>query len=171
MALTKVTYVDDETVIGAQNLNDIQDEIISNADNINNNTDDISNNATAILNLQTFQGDVADYPVEYGTASGWDYRKWNSGEYECWYRSPSNINVACTYAWSTLYYGTIDTINFPITFIDYPIMSVTVQAGAGGCWAAPDYPSKSQTGPIYMYRPISSTINCRVNVYAFGRWK
>lgn len=29
MALTKVTYVDDETVISAQNLNDIQDEIIT----------------------------------------------------------------------------------------------------------------------------------------------
>lgn len=29
MALTKVTYVDDVTVISAQNLNDIQDEIIA----------------------------------------------------------------------------------------------------------------------------------------------
>lgn len=28
MALTKVTYVDQETVIGADNLNDIQDAII-----------------------------------------------------------------------------------------------------------------------------------------------
>ena len=28
MALTKVTYTDDETVITAQNLNDIQDSII-----------------------------------------------------------------------------------------------------------------------------------------------
>ena len=30
MALNKVTYVDGTTVIGAQNLNDIQDEIIAN---------------------------------------------------------------------------------------------------------------------------------------------
>ena len=28
MALTKVVYTDDETIIGAQNMNDIQDEII-----------------------------------------------------------------------------------------------------------------------------------------------
>jgi len=34
MALEKVTYVDGETVIGAKNLNDIQDEIIENAANI-----------------------------------------------------------------------------------------------------------------------------------------
>ena len=34
MALNKVTYVDNETVIGAQNLNDIQDEIITNAADI-----------------------------------------------------------------------------------------------------------------------------------------
>ena len=34
MALTKVVYTDGETVIGAQNLNDIQDAIIENAQNI-----------------------------------------------------------------------------------------------------------------------------------------
>lgn len=35
MALTKVHYTDNETVIGAKNLNDIQDEIIANGNNIN----------------------------------------------------------------------------------------------------------------------------------------
>lgn len=34
MALSKVTYVDNQTVIGAKNLNDIQDEIIANAPTI-----------------------------------------------------------------------------------------------------------------------------------------
>ena len=34
MALTKVTYVDNVTVIGATNLNAIQDEIIANGTNI-----------------------------------------------------------------------------------------------------------------------------------------
>jgi len=35
MALTKVQYTDGVTVIGAKNLNDIQDEIIANGNNIN----------------------------------------------------------------------------------------------------------------------------------------
>ena len=35
MALTKVQYTDNVTVIGAKNLNDIQDEIIANGNNIN----------------------------------------------------------------------------------------------------------------------------------------
>ncbi len=34
MALTKITYVDNVTVIGAQNLNDIQDEVIANGNSI-----------------------------------------------------------------------------------------------------------------------------------------
>lgn len=45
MALSKVTYVDGETVIYASNLNDIQDEIIDIADSV----DDIG---PAITNAQ-----------------------------------------------------------------------------------------------------------------------
>ena len=41
MALSKVTYVNGQTVIGAANLNDIQDEIIANASSIATNTSDI----------------------------------------------------------------------------------------------------------------------------------
>lgn len=42
MALTKVTYVDDVTVIYAQNLNDIQDEIIRNANDIATHSSEIA---------------------------------------------------------------------------------------------------------------------------------
>ena len=53
MALDKVVYVDGETVIYADNLNDIQDEIISNAGKIAENTGDIEDNADDISALQT----------------------------------------------------------------------------------------------------------------------
>ena len=43
MALTKRTYVDGETIITAQNLNDIQDEIISNTNNKANKSATVSN--------------------------------------------------------------------------------------------------------------------------------
>ncbi len=118
---------------------------------------------------------MSDFVIDEGTSSvtggNWFYRKWVNGCYECWFRSSSNVSVACTTAWGSLYYGTIATINFPITFIDYPVLQVTVQAAVGGAWAAPDYPSKSASGPIYMYRPTSLTLNCRVNLYAQGQWK
>ena len=48
MALTKVTYVNGTTVIGAQNLNDIQDEIIANAASIGENASDISTLTAAL---------------------------------------------------------------------------------------------------------------------------
>lgn len=41
MSITKITYVNGVTVIGANNLNEIQDEIIANASNIATNASDI----------------------------------------------------------------------------------------------------------------------------------
>ena len=46
MALNKVTYTDNVTVIGATNLNDIQDEIIANGESI---ADEASHRAYADL--------------------------------------------------------------------------------------------------------------------------
>ena len=48
MALSKVTYVNGQTVIGAANLNDIQDEIIANASSIATNTSDIDTLETTV---------------------------------------------------------------------------------------------------------------------------
>lgn len=42
MALDKVNYIDGETVIGAKNLNEIQEEIIKNGADIKKNGDDLA---------------------------------------------------------------------------------------------------------------------------------
>ena len=60
MAFTKKTYTEGQTVITAQNLNDI-------------------NNF-----LGGGPGNLADYVVEQGTSGLWTYRKWASGVAECW---------------------------------------------------------------------------------------
>ena len=60
MAFTKKTYTEGQTVITAQNLNDI-------------------NNF-----LGGGTGNLADYVVEQGTSGSWTYRKWASGVAECW---------------------------------------------------------------------------------------
>ena len=57
MALNKVTYVDGQTIIGAQNLNNIQDEIIANGNAI-------GTQATAIQNLDTNKADVTPLNAE-----------------------------------------------------------------------------------------------------------
>ena len=48
MALNKRTYVDQETVITAQNLNEIQDAIIANEEAIEDQGDDIGNRQDAV---------------------------------------------------------------------------------------------------------------------------
>lgn len=48
MALTKVTYTDNVTVIGADNLNDIQDEIIANGETSWNHIGELSNSGDSI---------------------------------------------------------------------------------------------------------------------------
>lgn len=51
MALTKVTYVDKETVIGAENLNAIQDNVIANANVNTSQTAQIQQNTEAIATI------------------------------------------------------------------------------------------------------------------------
>lgn len=53
MALNKVTYVDEETVIHAENLNDIQDEIISNGERIADAEQDIIEQSSRIAKLES----------------------------------------------------------------------------------------------------------------------
>ena len=74
MALVKRTYVDGETIITAQNLNDIQDEIISNTNNKANKSTTVTsvsfNSSTKYLQ-QTINGTTSN--IKYlGSVVGLD---------------------------------------------------------------------------------------------------
>lgn len=115
-----------------------------------------------------------DYVIEQGTSSGWTFRKWASGKYECWKRDSSK-KATINQSWGSFYYGTLSAWTYPITFAgDYPTLQVTVQAANGGAWAVPNYSDYSftSTGTIYLYRPSQITdMSLTVNIYACGRWK
>lgn len=72
MALIKVSYVEGETVIHANNLNDIQDEIVRNATNIAKNKTAIS---TAITEMVAEYDSSKSYIVgDLVSNSGWVYK-------------------------------------------------------------------------------------------------
>ena len=79
MALVKRTYVDGETVITAQNLNDIQDEIIAQGNSIVPNTRTINGKALT-TNITLTASDVGAAPTSHATSST-TYGKGTSSNY------------------------------------------------------------------------------------------
>ena len=117
--------------------------------------------------------DAWDYVIDEGTASGWTYRKWKNGDYECWYRETKS-NVAITSASGSGYYAKVtDGLSFPITFVgSYPVVQWTVQCADGYGWIAPAYNyTYSYSGGAYIYSFTSVTKSFTFDIYAKGKWK
>ena len=118
-----------------------------------------------------------DYIVDAGTSDNWNYRKWASGIYECW-RNYEVSDIAIDTAWGGIYYGYVEGVDFPITFIDLPVMTATVNAqttstiflgtGSGSSWSKF---STSQTGAFVLLRGTSGTFSGIISIHAKGKWK
>ena len=80
-----------------------------------------TNTAYTFLDTGNLTNTVIDYVVEKGSTGIWDYRKWNSGDAECW----GNMSITPTTANGT---NTI-TVTLPFTFANTSSKSL-------GCLAA-----------------------------------
>lgn len=119
----------------------------------------------------------ADYIVEKGTSSGWQYRKWNSGVAECW-RDLSVSGKACSTAVGSWYRTVPLSVGaYPFTFTAAPNLQMQFEtfAGTGGLvWSTGTAGSTPQTRPanIYIIRMASAaSITGTVHYYAIGKWK
>ena len=119
----------------------------------------------------------ADYIVEKGAASGWQYRKWNSGVAECW-RDLSVSGKACSTAVGSWYRtASLSVGAYPFTFTAAPNLQMQFEtfAGTGGLvWSTGTASSTPKTRPanIYIIRMASATsITGTVHYYAIGKWK
>ena len=71
----------------------------------------------------------ADYIIESGTASGWDYEKWLKGKYIC---RKVHHETLTNYTVVGPFYGFVSSIiAYPITFIDTPILQYNAKVGNG----------------------------------------
>lgn len=115
-------------------------------------------------------GNTADYVVETGSTGIWDYRKWNSGDIECW----GNMSVTPTTANAT---NTI-TVNLPFTFANTsykaditPAKTGLYISAHGDCNANGDL-SHTVSSFVMSYRYNSGSIySVSFNITVKGKWK
>ena len=64
--------------------------------------------------------------IERGTSGIWTYRKWSSGDAECWGLIASK-SYAMTGAWGAGYYSQNNSVSFPSgLFVSTPIASLNI---------------------------------------------
>ena len=123
-----------------------------------------------------------DYVVECSLTGDWAYRKWASGIAECWcYKEIKNIEITQSDKWAgtDMYYKNLGRLpNYPFTFVEYPIVSATIQSTLGyalGIYNYSDY-GYNNPGTAYLFLPsmpntTGNEINVTLNYYVIGKWK
>ena len=119
-----------------------------------------------------------DFVIEQGQKDGWTYRKWNSGNAECWkiltFTSPINI------AWNMLYRTNLtDRQSYPFPFTSKPVEIVSVTAGGEAAWISPMHGGMGGVNGAYasaqyfMVRPFESSESQTfyINFDIKGKWK
>lgn len=70
----------------------------------------------------------ADYPVERGVTDGWVWKKWASGEAECWKSVSQTVDITTTYN-SYASFAWVGGFTYPIEFAEVPSINCTPTAG------------------------------------------
>jgi hypothetical protein len=117
---------------------------------------------------------TADYVVEQGVSSGWNYTKWNSGKSEAW-RSVELGDVSLTSSLAGGVYSSSSYnargLTFPTgLFVAIPLAFANVYSnGYTICQVA----SANTTQMVYrIWSPYSATVSgVIVSLYVVGRWK
>ena len=97
-----------------------------------------------------------------GGSQQWSYRKWSNGACECWGSFQVTVNVTST--WGSLYYGTIPSRSYPVTFTNTdPREVVSLEGGNDSMILANAQPgtsvSTNKTGSYLVIRGTSRS-NC-----------
>ena len=82
--------------------------------------------AEAMINLG-----VADYVVEQGESGNWTYKKWNSGEVECWYHANYGV-ITLSIALGTDIVSNGFRFTFPFEFSEVPTCIVCYEGNSTG---------------------------------------
>ena len=148
MAFSKKTYTEGQTVITAQNLNDI-------------------NNF-----LGGGTGNLADYVVEQGTSGVWTYRKWASGVAECWAKITQTVTPGDAWEGTLNLAPYVITVTTPIEFTGIDCVNASVYVGNGhtitSC-VSDTPPNEISIPALSLY--LTGQQECKAYVYVMGRWK
>lgn len=114
-----------------------------------------------------------DYVVERGTSGIWTFKKWNSGDAECWLTAGymTSGTPATMTANGALFESNVMTIGLPSgLFVATPNVSVDVQQG-GGMWFKATGDTSKDNIVYEMVRTNSTKAAARMSVQCTGRWK
>lgn len=116
-----------------------------------------------------------DFVVERGTSGVWTYRKWNSGDAECWCRQAISKSGAWVNWAGGIYLdswaGT--SYSFPSDLFNaVPTFTMTMESSSY-MWASTyGAATKTTTPAIVFMRPgAASSLSATINMYAKGTWK
>ena len=112
----------------------------------------------------------ADYIIEFGTISGWDYEKWLSGKYVC--RKVYN-EVLNYYTTVSPFYGYVTSIiYYPITFKEKPILKYNTKVASGFAIPGGDVAGTTTYCRCYSLSTYSqSNADCVFEIEVIGKWK
>ena len=153
-------------VIAGYNANTITKQIWLRHGTINSNDFEIY--------VRTYSGSWGNWnrlitEVESGSNSNGSYRKYSDGTMECWGTKTSTINISTSYEGS--YFGGINGINFPASFISAPQVTCTLQQGSA--LLGVNLSGASASGfNVYIWKQQSkNNVSVTLNYRAIGKWK
>lgn len=121
--------------------------------------------AEAMINLG-----VADYVVEQGVSGNWTYKKWNSGEVECWYHANYGTITLST-ALGTDIVSNGFRFTFPFEFSEVPTCIVCYEGNSTGyaemqAVGAGGVATTTQSAMYRLVRIGSATISLANNMFS-----
>lgn len=110
-----------------------------------------------------------DYIVEHGTSGIWTYRKWNSGDAECWGEYSATLTH---YYASGGFYGYWGTIQLPFNFTKVNCKTYTAQVGAGfAIPASSTWSDGNGKVAFHVLATYSGTQTVTIRMTIKGKWK
>lgn len=111
-----------------------------------------------------------DYIVEQGILDGWNYEKWFSGKYTC-----TKIYIETLNYYTTVgpFYGYVTSlIDFPITFIEAPLVFYNARVSSGFAIPGGDVHKTISNFRCYSLSTYSKAgAQCIFEIEVIGKWK
>ncbi len=122
---------------------------------------------------------LADFVVEQGFDSVWEWRKWNSGLAECW--GTYTFAPVQMEAWGSMYSSVeqgLQPLRYPLEFVKKPVCTLSLEDASVDCFlfvaANEDYDRTTYTPMFQLMRPTQApggTIQPTVSFHVVGRWE
>lgn len=122
-----------------------------------------------LKNMITELDEIADYIIECGTASGWNYEKWNSGKYIL-----TRVYKETLTHYTTVggFYGFVSSeIYYPITFNELPVFYYNAKVANGFAIPAGDVQTKTTSCRCYALSTASGECACTFEIRVEGKWR